>query len=322
MSKSLFHIYGVGYAAENKKQSTVLLEVYIPEIAGYADGEITADKEIVEVSGVDAFGNSYSVKCASSNSIKASWIPFGSNRKTAPDVRRGERVVIYRYADTDMFYWSETGLDEHLRRLETVIYTFSNTKDETVKELTPDNSWYVEFSTHKKMITLKTNKNDGEQVEYGFQFNINSGKVLLADDLGNYFELDSFNRVLTLKNADESVLALDKTNILMSSSNSIVFKTKDYKLDCTTSTVNAKTATLTANTYGITAITTIKGNTDITGAFKVTGGVTLGGGSFSMTANGSITGNISINGTLLNNNVNVGSTHIHTTPHGISGTPY
>lgn len=322
MSKSLFHICGVGYAAENKKQSTVLLEVYMPELSGYVDGEITADKEVVEVSGEDAFGNAYTVKCASSNSIQATWIPFGSNRKTAPDIRRGERVVVYRYADTDMYYWGETGLDEHLRRLETVIYTFSNTKDESVKELTPDNSWYVEFSTHKKMITLKTNKSDGENVEYGFQFDINKGLVVLADDLGNYFELDSFNRVLTLKNADESLLTIDKTNILMSSSDSIALKTKAYTLDCTTTAVTASTATLKASTYGITAITSIKGNTDVLGTFGVVGATAFSGGGFSLTGSGAITGNVTIDGTLLNNNINVGSTHKHTTPHGVSSTPY
>jgi len=290
---SLFHIYTVGKAASNKKLNSPQLEIYPIEKLGYVDGEITDAITEDEIEGTDAHGKKYRIKGTVGNSIEATWIPFGSNRTTAPDIRRGERVLIWRYGDSDMYYWGDCGLDAYLRRLETVIYCFSNTRDESVKTLTPENSWYIEVSTHRKMITLQTNKSDGERVAYTMQFNITKGTVVLTDDLGNHFEIDSFNKILTLQNADGSVLQLDKMKLYGYAKESIVFKTKAYSLDCATATVTATTSiAYKSPTYNLKA--------NYTGA-----------GTFEQTGAGTWTGAFSTTGAMKNNNINIGSTHTH-----------
>ena len=134
---------------------------------------------------------------------------------------RGERVLLWRYADTDQYYWTTLGMDDYLRKLETVVYAFSDTKDESVKVLTPDNAYYLEISTHKKLVTFSTAKSDGEPYAYTFQFDTAAGRVTLADDVGNYMELDSKNTSITLENADDSKVVLDRKVINISSVDAI-----------------------------------------------------------------------------------------------------
>lgn len=302
MQPSLFHIYSIGRAAVNKKRSSVTLEILPIEKMSYVDGEIVDNIDETEIEGEDAFGIKYKDKVQTSNTIEASWLPFGSNRRTPPDIRRGERVLIWRYGDADAFYWTTTGLDDYLRRLETVIWCFSNTKDESVKQLTPENSWYFEVSTHDKTITLKTNTSDGEAVSYAMQFDINKGLFVLQDDLGNYIKLDSFNKLIVLKNSDESILALNKTAIEGSSKESISFKTKNYSLQSEVSAVNSKTMTFKGTSLGITAQTSVTGKTSIAG-------------------NTNIQGNTAVTGNLTNNGTNVGNTHTHIGVHGQTSSP-
>lgn len=308
MDTSLFRIYSIGRSAVNKKRSKTELEILPIEKMTLANGEIVDIVEENIVEGEDAFGGKYKKKGRTANTIKAYWLPFGSNRKTPPDVRRGERVLIWRFGDADIFYWTTTGLDDYLRRLETVIYCFSNTKDESVKELTPDNSWYIEVSTHDKKITLKTNRSDGEKVSYALQFDITKGIFVLEDDLGNYIKLDSFERIITLKNADDSILALNKTIIEGQSIDAIKFKTKNYTLDAEDSKVRAKNMESTGTNFKVTAKTDITGKTDVVGAFGASGKSTLQGGA-------------DISGAVTNNGTNIGSTHRHSETNSVTSTP-
>lgn len=256
MDQSLFHIYTIGRAAANRKLSSPILEVYPIEHFGYLDGEVNSDPTTTKASGVDANGKAYTTSVTTTNSIAATWIQWGSNRATPPDIRRGERVLLWRYADTDQYYWTALGMDDYLRKLETVVYAFSDTKDESVKVLTPENSYYLEVSTHKKLVTFSTAKSDGEPYAYTFQFDTANGRVTLADDVGNYVELDTKNTSITLENADDSKVVLDRKVINISSVDAINLNTKAYTLTCDTADYKvAKSNTLTCDTHATSAKT-------------------------------------------------------------------
>lgn len=332
MDMSLFHIHSVGRAAANKEPKTPALEIFPMETLSYVDGEITDLVQNVTVEGEDAFGEVYQDVLKSSNSIEAAWLPFGSNRVTPPDIRRGERVLLWKYGDTDQYYWASTGLDDYLRRLETVVYAFSDIPtNEDVKALDPTNSYYFEISTHKKMITLSTCKKNGEPFAYKFQFNLEKGIVILMDDVGNYFEMDSRERSIIMRNADKSILSLDKMDALLSADNSISLKTKTYKLDCDTATTNAKTSVSYATKTVTIRATTLAGNID---ASTFSGTVTIqklasflkgfsapagGGATASIGVPITATAGAAINGGLTADGKNVGSTHNHTS--GAPGSP-
>lgn len=218
MEATCFKIVSIGIVAENKEMRSVdggwnsVIHASPIESQNMMDGELKSNPTAVEVSGVDNSGQSFAAKAVVDGTVEATWLPWGSNRKTAPDVRRGERVYLWQAANADKYYWTVTGLDDHLRKLETVIFAFSASTDEGAG-LDIDKCYFIEVSTHSKAITLQTSSANGEPFEYTFQFNTAEGAVTLTDDVGNYFELDSEAQRLTLKNQAQSHVILDKTRI-------------------------------------------------------------------------------------------------------------
>ncbi len=219
MQASCFQNVALGIVAENKamkdasgKFNRTILVTDI-ESLNMTNGEIRSNPEQLESSGVDATGKVYNSAVVVDQVIEATWVPFLSNRLTAPDVRRGERVRLWRSGDADKYYWSTMGLDEHLRKLETVIFAFSGTQDESQTELDLENCYYFEVSTHNKSITLQTSASNGEPFRYTAQINAAEGALLIEDDVGNSFELDSTENRLTLENADDSKVELNRGKI-------------------------------------------------------------------------------------------------------------
>jgi hypothetical protein len=129
---SKLRFYSIGIVAENKLLSSHEIEVTPVEELPMTNGELSANSVDYKGKAVDAGGKAYSASTESQVTLKASWLRFGSsNRLTSPDVRRGEVVMIYQFGDADKYYWVVLKDDSKLRKLETVIWAISATKDET-----------------------------------------------------------------------------------------------------------------------------------------------------------------------------------------------
>lgn len=301
-NKSKLFIKSMGYAAANLELNSKLLEVYPVEEFGYTDGEITDERETIEETGIDSKGNTYSSKIETSNSLVAEWMPLGSNRFSAPNVRRGERVILLQYADDDKYYWVTLGMDDHLRRRETLIFNLSNTVDESTKEINSTNSYSVIFSTHTKELTVQTTKTDGEEFAYILKLDVKNGLFVITDDINNQISLESKEKRITLVNASGSSVVLDKKNIKLDAIETLDLNAKNVNINATNLTTNSTTHSVTATTHNITAAT---------GGLNV-GKYSMGGGSIDMGGSGLIVGTGSqFNGTIMNNGVNIGSTHSH-----------
>lgn len=295
---SQFKLISVGIVAENKLRTTRDVEVSLSEALPFIQGELVSGFTTETVDGVDPSGATQSFKVQLSNTIKAQWKGDGTNRVTAPDVRRGDKVMIYQYGDTDQYFWEvHTGTETNVRRRETVVTAFSNTVDETQTELTPDNAWVQEVNTHDKHITIKTNKSDGEKFAYTAQINAKDGNVVVADDIGNYIQMSSADQTIELETSSGARVEINKKNIT---------------LTCDNFTLNAAGEVTIKGRSGNVQIpnTTWKGNLSLTGNMAATGGG--GGGSYTFN------GNVVTTGGLTNNGKNVGSTHTH---NGVQGGP-
>ncbi len=337
MQVSKLQLFSVGYVSEHKKLSSKNAFITPVEVLPYLDGELDYNEEVDEISGVDYFGNSYSVKASSSNSLEAEWYPLGNtNRQTAPDLRRGMMVILYRYADADKYYWVDTGVDHHLMRLETVRWVISNTKDESTTELTPENSYWMEFSSHLKLLSIGTSKSDGEPFAYNIQLNLKEGVYVVADDDGNYFEMDSGERRFTFKNKDGSIIEIDKGVGRWFTPDSITHETNNYFIKCKNYNLDAKESitetTKTRKSSGDTntvdySKSTFTRLTDINGLLTLRGGIAAvpgSGGGATAVIDIPVTVNADTNiiGQLINNNIVFG-THAHPDAHGgNTGSPF
>ena len=221
---SKLEIYGYGVVAANKPLDSDEIEVVDIESNSTVDGELTDNGEIHEATGVGADGQAYKESAGTSNTIKASWLWMGQgNRISAPDVRRGAEVVLYRFADRDAYFWTTRKNDLALRKLETVIYAFSATEVEGAP-VNAENYYFLEISSHRKAITLSTSKANGEPYAYTVQINTGEGRVVIQDDIGNSFTLDSVARLIELINADGARLALDRKDITFDAPDNIFGK--------------------------------------------------------------------------------------------------
>jgi hypothetical protein len=214
-SLSKFHFHSAGIVAANKPLTTKIIEVVPIEEYPMFDGELSDNKSEYKTGSKDDKGSSYELQLDTTPSISARWLPFGaSNRLTAPDVRRGEMVMIYRFGDTDKYYWQTLKDDNKLRKLETVIYGWSATTNED-DDIGPDKMYYAEVSTHEKIIHLHTSKANGEPFSYDIQINAGKGFIKIQDDIGQLIVLDSNKHQIILQNTDTSKVEVIKREIFI-----------------------------------------------------------------------------------------------------------
>lgn len=243
-SASVFRPVAMGTAAENKKLrganggfSTTLLVTPVEKLP-FMDGEMVDKVDAVEFEGVDDMGKAHAGTSFVSNNIEAEWLPE-TNRRTPPDVQRGERILLYQYANNDKYYWRCMGMDDNLRRLETVILGINANPGMGQDGVDPKNMYFIEVSSHSKTITLSTSQMNGEVCTYDFQFDMAKGQAVLQDNIGNYFQMKSIERFIELKNAlgtfvqlnKQDIFAFAPRNISAKATNNVDVKAKKITLD-------------------------------------------------------------------------------------------
>lgn len=251
----------LGIVAEHKKLSSKSTMVHPAEVLTEIDGELRGLPIILYSAGVDGENREYQIKIEANTSLECEWLHLGEHRQTAPDIRRGEQVIIWEIENStdEKYYWSSMGRDSNLRRLESVLWAFSNVSDpeEDVDSLNYDNAYTVEVSTHSKQITIRTNKYDGEPFAYVIQLNTKDGNYTVQDDVGNYIQLDSAETTIDFTNKDKTHFRLNKKDIFgyapdsiyMQAVNTMEFKCKDYILEASNSIITkTETATHEAKT--------------------------------------------------------------------------
>lgn len=286
-SASKFHFYSFGQVAANKPRHEgsgpcVMLEVFPQEKFTMSAGEITDNVETINVKGQDANGKAYEGKIETKPSITCMWLPIGEpNRVTPPDVRRGEQVIIYRYADTQYYFWS-SAFNNLIRKLETVTHWYSGIPEDgksAPTEKTSENGYIVEVSTHDKHILITTSKLNGEKCRYTVALDTANGKFNLEDDLGNELELDSVAGVLTA-----------------TTENQIIHNTKKFTSNCEEFEVNAsKSVQFNTPITGMSKDMQVDGNSLQKGFANFTTGIG-GGGSGDTNADLEFKGNVTQTG--------------------------
>lgn len=219
---SQWRLYSLGQVAADKPLDSKDIEVSPVESFPLLDGEVTDNAATLEVTPKGQTSTASSV--TATVTLKATWRSRSStNRITAPDVRRGEKVEIYTLADSNEFFWDlhDAG-DISRRRLETVTYAFSGSPVNGSKDgpnnssAENDNCYVLEVSTHQKKITLSTSDKNGEKCRYTVQLNPAEGLLLIADDQDNGLTLDSVQGIWKIFNTEGSFIELNKRNITIS----------------------------------------------------------------------------------------------------------
>lgn len=269
---SALKFYSIGHAAENLEISgpdgevNTILHITPSEKLTFVDGELKSNPTQDTVSGVDATGKSFSSNATTDSAITAKWLPLGSNRHTPPNIRRGERVLVWRYGDLDTFMWTDLGWDQNLRNLETVTYVWNASQDQNDHTTSAKNTYYVEVSTHKGTMTVQTSQANGEKCTYTLQLNPMNGTFTFADNLGQTLFIDSVNQRFYMQNKSQTSFLIDKQNLTITvpdtftvnATNAVNITTKNYVLTAQNVTIKAsQDITVQSATFHGTASTSV-----------------------------------------------------------------
>lgn len=190
--ESNLKLYSLGIVVETKPQGTDIIMVSPIEVLNIqSPGDIKNKDTKFEGSLKNVDSKNFKTELNAKNYLKAKWLPFGqSNRITAPDVVANETVVLFKYGDVDEYYWITIFREVELRRLETVLYGFSNIKG-GISAFDKSTSYWLEVDTKNKSVKFHTAMNDGEYTEYDIIINTKKGTLTITDKKKNYIHLDS-----------------------------------------------------------------------------------------------------------------------------------
>lgn len=186
--------FSLGIVTQTKPEDTDYIKVSPIEVMPLASGELKDQEVEREGELEDAKGVPRSEKAVSESSLIAKWIRLGSSqRQTSDDVVEGETVRIFRFGETDQYFWSPCMREPTIRGKEHVLYLWSNL-DRTGsfgQSASKDNSYWLEVSTRDKHVRLHTSMNDGEPFSYDITLDTASGVFSIDDNDGNSMVLDS-----------------------------------------------------------------------------------------------------------------------------------
>jgi hypothetical protein len=265
---------GVCDCTVDKETDTDEIMFYSNLLFPEADGELKLDVKEIDVGASSSKSGSVPNKAMYSNSMPAKWLSLNSNRITSPDVRKGSKVVIYRWEGTDKYLWTYFGMDSTLR-LETVIYAFSANPNTKVNDnFDPNNYYLFLINTRKGSIQLLTGQGNGEATNYAITLDTKNGSFSFVDGMENILAINSVDHSFTFLNEEKSSLSIKKDSFILTCENSGVInaknnlniKTKNLSIVADDS-INIKTNTTTLVSEGGVNIT---GKTSIDGELNVT----------------------------------------------------
>lgn len=256
--ESKLKLYSLGIVVAAKERGSAFIKVCPIEEMPLANGKLSEQKITMASNTKSIKGVSKDAKLDGDLVLIAKWLPDTSgNRVTPPDVQPSETVILYKFADSEEYFWESREHNPGLRRLETVRFAFGN-KPSGISAYDQDSSYWLEYSTHDKHIHLHTSKNNGEPYEYDIKLDTEKGVLLITDNAGNSVELDSSTSTLTAT-TNEQIIANTKVVIVNAATS------------CT-----VETATATVNASDSVSINTP--TTNVSGNLAVGGGISVAKG--------------------------------------------
>lgn len=246
MERSLLRAYSLGIVLEDKEGESDMIKVSPIEQLSLFKGELSQQKLNYDVKLPDAQGIKREEHIEGGSEIVAKWIFSSGNRITAPNVKKNESVLIYKFADTDEFYWEIFMREPSLRRLEHVNYSFSNLPN-GVNPYDKNSSYWYEISTREKYIHLHTAKNNGEPFEYDIKLDTADGNLLITDDVDNSLSIDSKNKTIIIKHTSGHSIQINNDNIsiLESGGANIILNNGNITINCSNLNFNTSNAVIT-----------------------------------------------------------------------------
>ena len=197
---STFRPFSKGIATENLAPGSRMLSITLAEMFPAQTGEITSRFDNEFTTGQNVDGTSYAAKSKTSSSIVAEWLPFGSNRISAPNIRRNEAVLVWATADHGEYRWTALGDHDDYRNTEIVIFGFRAAKDYSKAPNTVDSMYCFEVNTERGLIAVSTTTDRNEYTRTALVWDTMEGTWTYEDGVENKFCSDARENRIWMEN--------------------------------------------------------------------------------------------------------------------------
>ena len=295
---------GWGTVAENAivgKEDQIL--VFLNEMFPNSSGKLETNPEIFETKGVDSRGKHYTIRQNTESTATATYLNRDTNRITAPQVQKGERVLVYQFDNDKTLYWEPANLDNQKRVQEVVVHAYAAKKPTDGQKptpTTPENSYTTTIDGINGLIEQRMSQANGEISPWLVQYDGKNGNMIITDQKNNLIQINTKSTEIDILNADGSHIQLLKDVINISCKNTlniqaskaINVKTQNLNIECENYTHKANSVKWNANTVEMSGNTftlnypTINLNGQVSaGGIATTG---AGGGSSNVSVKGSM----------------------------------
>lgn len=241
---------GEGVVVENAvygKESVILVAPI--EMLPNMEGKLGINPGTYTARG-EANGRSYASSVKTTSAVSAIYWNEDPNRATAPQVIKGERVILYRLRNDPAIYYKPLNKDTNKRVQETVTHTYAaKPKEDILKPTptTPDNAYSQTWDGVNGMVEFRTSKANGEKAAWKIQMNGKDGVLVVTDGEGKVIQIDAVRDVIDVHNRMNSHVQLDKEvinikchdTVNMTADKTINIKTKTLNIECQEMNVKA-----------------------------------------------------------------------------------
>lgn len=194
--QSGLRIYSLGIVIKQAPLDTtdgVIMVSPIESMNAQTPGVIANNKNEFRGNHPDEKGKTVKTTIKADNFVKAKWLAMGGGYQiTAPEVFPNETVILYRYGNHDVFYWTTALHEPHLRKTEAAKFAFSSMSsekgwDKDGKPIKYDekSSYVLDVNGHKKVVKFTTPTNGNEPCLLTIEINAKSGSITLKNDKGD-----------------------------------------------------------------------------------------------------------------------------------------
>ena len=259
MAESGLRFYSLGIVVEDKPEGVDYILVSPVETLNIqAPGSIKEYSKSFKGNQKELESTDFKTEHESKNYERAKWLPLGhSNRISAPDVVANETVILFKFANVNDVYWTTLFREPALRRLEDVLYAFSNLP-KGMGAFDKNSSYWARFSTKGQFVHLHTSSNNKEHTTYDIKIDTKAGTLEVKDGKKNNILLDSPSNTLTI-NTQNAV------NVNTTKEVNVVTKVVNIIAD-TSTTIKSKIIKFIGDVF-------IEGNTKMSGNLNTDGNV-------------------------------------------------
>lgn len=248
MFNSNYHAFSLGRVVANKERESRLIKIHPFEILPHMEEEMDDSTRQRKKEGIDHVERKYSVTVTEQAWLEADWIGATYFEK-APDVAKGELVMIYRAGDSDKFYWDVFGRNDSHRMQEDVVISFSAKPQYDAGEPVPKdetNSYRIRINSYEKFIEMTTSEANEEVTTYKMKWDMAAGTFEMVDKETNRIFLNTPETFWEIYNKDNTYLRLDEKKIFMHAEERIQFDTDLFQINCETYELNCANGTVDA----------------------------------------------------------------------------